>query len=893
MACIYRDESDPENFKTPENSESKAEPVVKKFELYIIIGVLKLITVKNKLPESDVSDASSLSSNYQDFIDTKKLEPWKGLLHIEKKSVIGLEDSVDKMDWQIMEMNKLDEKSTPTKYHLYTESNSKLEETAITHALMGGVPDTKSVQNALTSEWQVSPELTGRLSGLLRSPKNVYDNTCKESGERKSEERENGRKMLSSSDILEISDRLDDKAIVCIALIASGLPRFDQVTDYLETVSIGRIISPVIQFAVYGVGDRALPAPRVPKPSAMRGSLVRLATDINEMNQLVNGFVRATTICFGWVTGNWMWRALGVATAYEASSDSKTDANYLTVMPAADLHTVGILAARVLANGVSLVLDNFNFGDRNNNQYDNMDPNNQRICEVTIVALNLQQKQNQLSILGHQLKRASSKHTTFRERNKIKKMDKGFRGENSQDGSQLGEPNSFFTNEFVIKLIFNNSDLKNQWSEDYCAWSATPSQPSCSASNPTSSKTKKRKYDESYLQYGFTCSSHNNEEQPVCLICKEVLAAESMKPSKLQRHLLTKHATLSKKPIEYFERLLQTSNKEKNTLEKYVTLNDKYLLASYEVSYLMAKTKKPFTIGEQLLLPAAIRMSEIVHGKQYAAEISKIPLSNDTVSKRISYISNDQFQQLLMRLKDSSNFVKQLTKQSLDHNWHSLVSLPVRLGGLGIDDHTCSCSLEYDIVQRLCQTRQSGVHGDQLNKLQNKIGQEISEQRRNIFLERSGRVKSNVDQSVNYYIDHASIKGSELNDKLENIIQLPCRFRGLGIAFSHGESEVAYNCSRELCRPLLEGFTSEEVARVQDTIATQFRRENEVQLKLKVSAAQLAYDVEGHFHRSVVVANNNILNSDIETSKRTLSEMMKRFREEIDERSRKSMEQVS
>ncbi|GFQ88510.1 putative transposase [Trichonephila clavata] len=129
-----------------------------------------------------------------------------------------------------------------------------------------------------------------------------------------------------------------------------------------------------------------------------------------------------------------------------------------------------------------------------------------------------------------------------------------------------------------------------------------------------------------------------------------------MKPSKLQRNLNTKHATLSKKPIEYFERLLQTSNKEKNTLEKYVTLNDKYLLASYEVSYLIAKTKKPFTIGEQLLLPAAIRMSEIVHGKQYAAEISKIPLSNDTVSKRISDISNDQFQQLLMRLKDSSKY---------------------------------------------------------------------------------------------------------------------------------------------------------------------------------------------------------------------------------------------
>ncbi|KAI0983576.1 hypothetical protein GJ496_010006 [Pomphorhynchus laevis] len=119
---------------------------------------------------------------------------------------------------------------------------------------------------------------------------------------------------------------------------------------------------------------------------------------------------------------------------------------------------------------------------------------------------------------------------------------------------------------------------------------------------------------------------------------------------------------------------------------------------------------------------------------------------------------------LLQDLKSGifSNFVKQLTKQSLDHNWHSLLSLPVRLASLGIDDPTRSCSLEYDMDQRLCQTFQSGVHGDQLHKLQNKIGHEISEQSRNIFLERLGRVKSTVDQSVNHYIDHANIKGAGL-----------------------------------------------------------------------------------------------------------------------------------
>ncbi|KAI0979224.1 hypothetical protein GJ496_005583 [Pomphorhynchus laevis] len=63
---------------------------------------------------------------------------------------------------------------------------------------------------------------------------------------------------------------------------------------------------------------------------------------------------------------------------------------------------------------------------------------------------------------------------------------------------------------------------------------------------------------------------------------------------------------------------------------------------------------------------------------------------------------------LLQDLKSGifSSFVKQLTKQSLDHNWHNLLSLPVRLGCLGIDDPSCSCSLKYTMDQRLCQTFQ-------------------------------------------------------------------------------------------------------------------------------------------------------------------------------------------
>ncbi|KAI0980572.1 hypothetical protein GJ496_008457 [Pomphorhynchus laevis] len=170
-----------------------------------------------------------------------------------------------------------------------------LEETAITHVLTGGVPDTKRVQNALTSEWQVSPELAGRLSGLLRSSKNVYDNTAvytigwifywqidlarrirrepiwrakewtqdaivfRDIRNRQAENAYlNFAQDLTDSRIVQQSDRWDDETIVCMALIASGLPRFDLAADYLRTIIIGRIIAPVIRFAVYGVGDRVL-----------------------------------------------------------------------------------------------------------------------------------------------------------------------------------------------------------------------------------------------------------------------------------------------------------------------------------------------------------------------------------------------------------------------------------------------------------------------------------------------------------------------------------------------------------------------------------------------------------------------------------------------------------
>ena len=68
---------------------------------------------------------------------------------------------------------------------------------------------------------------------------------------------------------------------------------------------------------------------------------------------------------------------------------------------------------------------------------------------------------------------------------------------------------------------------------------------------------------------------------------------------------------------------------------------------------LIAKSKKPYNIGEELHLPAAIKMTAIVHGKKEADEMQKIPSSNNTVSRRIYEISEDQREQLILRIKET------------------------------------------------------------------------------------------------------------------------------------------------------------------------------------------------------------------------------------------------
>ena len=107
------------------------------------------------------------------------------------------------------------------------------------------------------------------------------------------------------------------------------------------------------------------------------------------------------------------------------------------------------------------------------------------------------------------------------------------------------------------------------------------------------------------------------------MICNKVLASESLMPAKLKRHLHTKHDSYRCKPAEFFHHLLITSERQRQSFESEFVDKGKYTRASFEASLLITKSKKPYNIEEELILPAATKMSAIVYVKKRPMKCKK------------------------------------------------------------------------------------------------------------------------------------------------------------------------------------------------------------------------------------------------------------------------------
>lgn len=173
-----------------------------------------------------------------------------------------------------------------------------------------------------------------------------------------------------------------------------------------------------------------------------------------------------------------------------------------------------------------------------------------------------------------------------------------------------------------------------------------------STTSLSGTKPKSRKYDEGYLSFGFTSNVVNGEERPLCVLCLKTLAADSMKPNKLKRHLETTHPNDVKKPLDFFKRKLEEYRGQQSRFIKTASVTSNAQLASYKVAYRIGQSKKPHTIAEELILPCAIDMVSTIIDDATAQKLRAIPLSDNTVARRISDISEDMKEQLVEKIKD-------------------------------------------------------------------------------------------------------------------------------------------------------------------------------------------------------------------------------------------------
>ena len=162
----------------------------------------------------------------------------------------------------------------------------------------------------------------------------------------------------------------------------------------------------------------------------------------------------------------------------------------------------------------------------------------------------------------------------------------------------------------------------------------------------------------------------------MCVVCGETLANSSMVPCKMLRHLETNHKEHKSKEEGFFRAKLNSLNTQKLLLSESCGSEPKSGVteASFRVSHIIGKQGKPHTIAESLILPCAKIMVECVLGDKEAKKLDKIPLSNDTVTRRIDDIAQQVKISLIEIIKKSRFYALQLDESTDLSNFAELMT---------------------------------------------------------------------------------------------------------------------------------------------------------------------------------------------------------------------------
>ncbi len=144
---------------------------------------------------------------------------------------------------------------------------------------------------------------------------------------------------------------------------------------------------------------------------------------------------------------------------------------------------------------------------------------------------------------------------------------------------------------------------------------------------------------------------HGLETKTVHFLCAFFVGKSSL----TQRSYTTNYSHLSNKTVDYFRRLLDSQQKQRKFLEKKVTISDKAQEASYLVAELVPKKRKSHTITESLIMPACKIIVRTMLREEAESELSKVPVSDNTISRRVHDLSNN-IAGILSEILQNNNF---------------------------------------------------------------------------------------------------------------------------------------------------------------------------------------------------------------------------------------------
>ncbi|KAE9540093.1 hypothetical protein AGLY_005345 [Aphis glycines] len=102
----------------------------------------------------------------------------------------------------------------------------------------------------------------------------------------------------------------------------------------------------------------------------------------------------------------------------------------------------------------------------------------------------------------------------------------------------------------------------------------------------------------------------------------------------------------------------------KKNIKSFTTVDKVYLKCSFIAALHIVKTKKPYNIGEKLIKPCMVDICSELFGNEHVSKIKNIPMSNDTIHKRILCIANDIEYQLVEKINKSLFYAIQLDEST-------------------------------------------------------------------------------------------------------------------------------------------------------------------------------------------------------------------------------------